>query len=330
MRIEKITPVRVREVWPHEAHDFTTWLETNIDVLDDDLVVAIDPDSVRREEAAGSLWVDLVAEDQAGRTVIVENQLGKSDHDHLGKVITYTAAFDADVAIWIVADPRPEHVKAVSWINDSTPLSAYMFKIQAIRIGDSAAAPLLTLIVGPSDASKEIAQTKTEKSERHGHRRAFFDRLLEHAGERTKLHSGRTGTDGPYLGGSSGQPGIQFVYGVRQHETTVHLWIERGRDWADWNNEVYRHLLGHKTEIEIAYGAPLQWDAKDTNRSRKLLDTLSLGGWAEADRWDDAIEETVSRMLRLEAAVKPQLANAVAFADQSVPAETERQSVDHA
>ena len=139
MRIEKITPVRVREVWPHEAHDFTTWLETNIDVLDDDLAVAIDPDSVRREEAAGSLWVDLVAEDQAGRTVIVENQLGKSDHDHLGKVITYTAAFDGRRLI--VADPRPSMSKR-SRLNDSSPLSVYMFKIQAIRIGDSAAAPL--------------------------------------------------------------------------------------------------------------------------------------------------------------------------------------------
>ena len=315
VKIQRIEHVEIRDVWPHEAHDFTTWLEQNIDVLNDDLAFGIDPDSIRREAAAGAFSVDLVAENENGQSVIIENQLGRSDHDHLGKVLTYTAAFEADVAIWIVGDPRPEHVKAVAWLNDSSQLTAYLFKIQAIKIGDSPAAPLLTLIVGPSESAKEIASSKQEKSHRETTRGRFFDALLAHAGPRTTLHSGRSGTTGPFLNGRSGQPGMNLVYGVTQHGTAVYLWIERGKDWAAWNDSVYQHLLAQKDEIEADFGEPLTWDAKESNRSRKLIGSLDLGGWVDNESWPTVIEATVEKMIRLDSAVRVRLQEAVKAAD---------------
>src|ERR1700719_3213542 len=108
--IGKLERVPLREVWEHEAYDFTQWLEENIDVLN----TAIDLNlvNVDRERAAGSFSVDLVAEDEGRGTVIIENQLETSNHDHLGKLITYLAAVEAKAAIWLVSDPRPEHVAA--------------------------------------------------------------------------------------------------------------------------------------------------------------------------------------------------------------------------
>ena len=307
--------MKIRDVWPHEAHDFTTWLEQNIDVLNDDLAFGIDPDSIRREAAAGALSVDLVGENENGESVIIENQLGRSDHDHLGKVLTYTAAFEADIAIWIVGDPRPEHVKAVAWLNDSSQLTAYLFKIQAIKIGDSPAAPLLTLIVGPSESAKEIASSKQEKSNRETARGRFNNALLEHAGTRTTLHSGRSGTTGSFINGRSGQPGINLVYGVTQHGTSVYLWIERGKDWAAWNDSVYQHLLALKDEIEADFGETLTWDAKESNRSRKLISSLDLGGWVDDEAWPAVIEATVEKMIKLDAVVRTRLQEAVKAAD---------------
>ena len=148
-KIGSLQRVALREVWPHEALDFTPWLEENIDVLNNaiDLSLSI----VEREQAAGDFSVDLVAEDESGNPIIIENQLERSNHDHLGKLITYLTAIGAKAAIWIVADPRPEHIGAISWLNESSSAAFYLIKVEAVRIGDSPPAPLLTLIVGSSE-----------------------------------------------------------------------------------------------------------------------------------------------------------------------------------
>ena len=91
---------------------------------------------------------------------MIENQLERSDHDHLGKIITCTAMIDAEVAIWIVAEPRAEHVRAVSWLNDTSATDFWLLKIEGIRIGDSPPAPLLTLIVGRVKRARRLARSR--------------------------------------------------------------------------------------------------------------------------------------------------------------------------
>jgi len=102
--IGRLERVPLREVWRHEALDFTSWLEKNLDVLNEVLDITLS--DAEREQAAGTFSVDLVATDSSGNPVVIENQLGKSDHDHLGKLITYLTAIDAKAAIWIVTEPR--------------------------------------------------------------------------------------------------------------------------------------------------------------------------------------------------------------------------------
>ena len=319
MEIERIQRVNIRDVWPDEARDFTPWLAENIDILDDDLAFRIDPESVRREQSAGSFAVDLVAENQNGETVVIENQLGRTDHDHLGKFLTYTAAFDADVAIWIVGDPRPEHVKAVTWINDSSQLSAYMFKIQAIRIGNSPPAPLMTLIVGPPELAKEAVAFRQDAPES----RQFLEALLEHANSRTPLHSGVSPKNDRYVSTSSGHPGVDLVYGVTREGTSVSVRIDKQEAPAEWHDALFTFLCSKKEEIEESLGESLTWEAKEANRNRKLRATLEFGGWADRDKWPKAIEMTVDRMIQLDQAVRPLLADAVREADSAAPSVSE-------
>lgn len=142
--IQKIARIPLRDAFKHETYDFTRWLQDNLDVLNDCIDLTLS--NADREAAAGDFSVDLVAEDEAGNKVIIENQLEKSNHDHLGKLITYLVAMEARAAIWIVSEPRPEHVSAITWLNESSSTSFYLLKIEAIRIGESDPAPLLTLI----------------------------------------------------------------------------------------------------------------------------------------------------------------------------------------
>src|ERR1700730_14774301 len=212
--IGKLERVSLREVWVHEAYDFTQWLQQNIDVLNSALDLNLV--NVDREQTAGSFSIDLVAEDEGGGTVIIENQLEKSNHDHLGKLITYLSGMGAKAAIWIVSDPRPEHVAAIAWLNESSSAAFYMVKVEAVRIGDSPAAPLFTLIVGPSLETKEVGETKKEIAERYFIRKVWWKGLIERSVVVNKAHAHITPSEHGWIAASAGVRGLSFNYVAMQ------------------------------------------------------------------------------------------------------------------
>ena len=185
---------------------------------------------VEREHPAGDFSVDLVAEDESGNPVVIENQYKRSNHDHLGKLITYLTAIGAKAAIWIVEDPRPEHISAISWLNESSSASFYLLKLEAVRIENSLPAPLLTLIVGSSEESQEVGETKKELTERYILRRRFWTSLLEEAKDKTQLHANITPSPYSYLMTGAGRSGLRFDYVVQQHTSEIELYIDRGKD----------------------------------------------------------------------------------------------------
>src|SRR5690606_20941600 len=141
MVIGTLRRLPLRDVWRHEATDFTRWLEANIDELA--TVTGLELTAVERERSAGAFNVDLIAETHEGARVVIENQLERSNHDHLGKLITYSAMLDASAAVWVVADARPEHIAAMTWLNESKDTAFYLVKAEAVAIGDSPPAALL-------------------------------------------------------------------------------------------------------------------------------------------------------------------------------------------
>jgi hypothetical protein len=183
--------------------------------------------------------------------------------------------------------------------------------------------------LGPSDEAyvltkenwQEKAQVLVEffrqlpEAGRDGSRRAFFTALLEHEETRKTTFAGRSPSSGSFLDTSTGVTGVGIGYGVTQHGTTVYLWIDRGKDWADWNDAVYRCLISQKEQIEADFGEVMTWDAKETNRSRKLASSLDLGGWVDHEAWPEVIEATVETMIRFDAAIRPRLGDAVKTVD---------------
>ena len=304
--IGKLERVDLREVWKNEASDFTQWLENNIGVLNDALDLNLV--NVDREQAAGSFSIDLVAEDGGGGTVIIENQLEKSNHDHLGKLITYLTAMSAKAAIWIVSDPRPEHVAAVAWLNESSSAAFYMVKVEAVRIGDSPPAPLFTVIVGPSEESKNVGQAKKEIAERYGIRKRWWTQLVERSAKITKLHAHITPGEYSWIGTSSGIRGLNFNYGVTQDECAAELYIDRGKDADDENKAIFDQLFAHKDEIDKAFGEPLSWERLEGKRACRIRHTQSGGGYrSPEDQWPALQDAVIRDMDRLEKALRPHL-----------------------
>jgi hypothetical protein len=304
--IGKLERVDLREVWKHEAHNFTQWLENNIGVLNDALDLNLV--NVDREQPAGSFSIDLVAEDEGGGTVIIENQLDKSNHDHLGKLITYLTAMSAKAAIWIVSDPRPEHVAAVAWLNDSGSAAFYMVKVEAVRIGDSPPAPLFTVIVGPSDDAKNVGQAKKEIAERYGIRKRWWTTLIERSAKINKLHAHITPGEYSWIGASSGIRGLNLNYVVTQDECAAELYIDRGKDLEDENKAIFDQLFAHKDEIDAAFGERLSWERLEGKRACRIRHTQSGGGYrSPEDEWPGLQDTIIKDMDRLEKALRPHL-----------------------
>ena len=304
--IGRLQRVDLRDVWSSEPQDFTPWLAENIDVLNSaiDLSLSI----VEREHPAGDFSVDLVAEDELGNPVIIENQLERSDHDHLGKLITYLTAIDAKAAIWIVSDPRPEHIRAISWLNESSSASFYLLKLEAVQIEDSPRAPLLTLIVGSSETSQEAGETRREFTERHLLRHRFWASLLERAKEKTQLHANISAGQYSYVQAGTGKRGLTLRYVVQKHTSDIDLYIDRGREAGNENEEIFDALEEAKEEIEEAFGESLEWGRRENRRACRINKRFALGGYRDDEgRWPGIQDAMIDGMIRLEKAFRPHI-----------------------
>ncbi|MED9821123.1 MAG: DUF4268 domain-containing protein [Christensenellales bacterium] len=149
----------LRSIWPHEARDFSKWLakEENLTLLSDEIGIDIVLEEL--ESAVGDFSVDLYArEEGSSRRIIIENQLEDTNHDHLGKIITYASGKGAEVIIWIVKHARDEHRQAIEWLNQHTDenIGFFLVEIELWRINDSVPAPKFNVVERPNDWAKTV------------------------------------------------------------------------------------------------------------------------------------------------------------------------------
>lgn len=301
--IGRLQRVPLREVWKHEAYDFSQWLQENLEILNDAL--ELDLVSAEREQAAGCFSIDLVADSSDGETYVIENQLEKSNHDHLGKVITYLTAMKAKGAIWIVSDPRQEHVNAMAWLNEATNADFYLVKLEAVRIGDSQAAPVLTLIVGPSAEVKEAGRVSQEKSERQAIYKEWWKLLLALPGAAFHAHKSPAKTH--WLSAPSGIPGLEFNYILTKDACGAELYIDRVRNGATENEAIFHQLLASRAEIESEVGLPMSWQRLEGKRACRIRIDLPGGYRSPEEEWPTIQMSQVDAMTRLLASLKPHL-----------------------
>ncbi len=305
MHISRLEPVPLRELWRNEARDFTAWLAENLDFLGETL--EIDLSLVEQEASAGAFVADILAEDGNGNPVIIENQLERTDHDHLGKLITYLSNLNAKTAIWITSGPRPEHEQAVHWLNEFLPsdMAFYLVEIKAYRIDDSSSAPQITVVAGPSGPARDAGIQKKEFAERHRLRLEFWAQLLEQAKARTQLHARRSPITGNWLSAGAGRSGLTFEYAIRMSDALVEFYIKRGE--AKENKHILDSLYAKREAIEETFGDRLEWLRQDDHPASRIRYSLPGGGLRDQNRWPDIQEAMIDAMVRLEQALKPHL-----------------------
>ena len=153
----ELTEVDLRQVWRHEAREFTPWLAQNLHRLSD--AVDMKLELVDTEKAVENFAADILARDvRSGSLVLIENQLEKTDHAHLGQVLTYLAGLDARAVIWISPFFQEPHLSAIRWLNDHTSdeFAFFAVRLKAVRIANSPIAPVFEVLARPSDWERDL------------------------------------------------------------------------------------------------------------------------------------------------------------------------------
>ena len=196
----RLVKVDLRDAWGSEATDFTPWLARaeNIALLGEAIGIELEVES--QEKDVGPFRADILCRDTInGHFVLVENQLERTDHTHLGQLLTYAAGLDAVTVVWIAARFTDEHRAALDWLNNATTesLSFFGLEIELWRIGESPMAPQFTVVSKPNEFSKEVrARTAavqsgdlSESQRLHLQFWTQFHQFLEDRG--SPIHSGR-------------------------------------------------------------------------------------------------------------------------------------------
>jgi hypothetical protein len=295
-----------RNVWPHEAHDFTPWLLQNADHLA--AALGIDLELEAAEHPVGGYALDLVGRDITNDAVlIVENQLAVTDHSHLGQVLTYAAGTAASTIVWIATAFRPEHRQALDWLNENTGDDAHFFAIelQVVHIGASARAPLFNVVVKPNDWQKQVraATQATAVSGKGALYVQFWGRFLErvHAEHPDWTQSERAGPQN-WFEMKSPIKGCRISCSFAQGERLRHeLYIDSGD--AVRNSELFELLRAQQGDMEAVYGGKLEWEELPTKKAKRVADYQENCSVTETDRYDEFIDWFFDAGIRLRRAI---------------------------
>ncbi len=296
--IKKPEYVDPRLIWAHEAKNFTPWLAANMDHLSESLGINI---TVREtEHPIGSFIIDILAEDDQGNTVIVENQLERTDHSHLGQIVTYSAGTDAKTIIWVTPEPRDEHAIAVQWLNEITPddVRWYLVKLQAIKLSEDAVAPQFAKVIGPSEEIKSLGKEKKEQAERHVRRLEFWEGLLGVLNEKTTLYRNVKPTESSWLAAVSCVSRVYFQIRIRMTDASLMLVIEKKASEA--NKQIFDYLHQNQSEIEAAFGHPLEWQRIDDGKSSRIQFHMDGFGITDKGTWGKGQHEIAEKLVAFE------------------------------
>lgn len=289
MKLGELKKVDLRDVWQHEEYDFSKWLaeEQNIELLSNE--IGIELVNIQTEAPSGRYSVDITAEDEeTKRKVIIENQLETTNHDHLGKIITYASGYDADIVIWLVKDYREEHKQAIDWLNENTnsKINFFLIRVELWQIDNSAFAPKFNIISQPNDWAKALKDSKREGqlSELQMMQLDFWSKFKSYAEEnKTKLK----------LRKERPQHWFDFTYGSPTSHISLTINTQQSQLGCEVyipdSKQTYQYLLNHKEEIEKQISSKLEWmELPNKKASRIKLSTSA--DLEKEDKWQEYFE----------------------------------------
>lgn len=276
-------------MWKYEANDFTKWLakEENLNTLSEE--IGIDIELLSTEVKTGSFSTDILAvETNTNNKIVIENQLEVTNHDHLGKIITYASGHDAKTIIWIVKDAREEHRQAIDWLNEHTDekINIFLCRIELWRIGNSDIAPKIQIVSIPNNWTKTLKKSAdTKMTSREILKYNYWTQVKETIDNEYSQFNSRTphSHNSYYISIGTPLAFIILTINFRDLEIKAQVWIRENKDLFDY-------LYEFKDDIESEMGVDLNWDKSENKKSSQIriikkINLLDETKWDESIKW---------------------------------------------
>jgi hypothetical protein len=315
LALGRLSSVPLREVWAHEAEDFTPWLalEYNLTLLAKTLGLS-ELQLLDTEVPVGDFRIDILARDVEGNLIVIENQFGPTDHKHLGQIMTYVAGQEGKATVvWLAENFREEHRAAIDWLNASTieGFDFFAIEIQAFRIDNSVPAPQFSIVGKPNTWSRNLARTTRETADKPLDDRqkiyvsywSAFGSFLEARKAPFKL---RVPTPRDYwCGFGIGRSGFTLVAtaGFRDHKLGVEIYI--GHRAAKL---VFDQFESERTAIEAEFGGPLDWQRMNDKKFCRIAVYRTDLDPNEQDQWPTQFDWFLDQMERFTQTFRPRIA----------------------
>ncbi|MCP4185670.1 MAG: DUF4268 domain-containing protein [Hyphomicrobiales bacterium] len=287
-RLEKI---ELRDIWKTEDRDFTPWLAQpdNMAVLADTLGIELEVEA--EEKDVGPFRADILCKDVDDSSwVLIENQLERTDHTHLGQLLTYAAGLQAVTIVWIASRFTDEHRAALDWLNSATDDSRRFFglEVELWRIGDSPAAPKFNIVSKPNEWSRSVgAARKNIETEALTENRqlqlAFWQEFVPELEAKSSLR-GRKPSPKHWMNFSIGRSGFALGATINSRDNRIGVELYLGMEDAIG---YFQALKEDCEEIEKSLGFSPTWQELPNKNACRIVRYLDNVAPLEKDRWPE-------------------------------------------
>jgi len=301
--IGRLTEVDIRQVWKNEAHDFTPWLLDNSDVLGDALGMELDLREA--EHSVGDFSLDLIGEEvNTGDKVIIENQLERSNHRHLGQLLTYAGGTDPAHIVWITDEFRDEHRAALDWLNERTDEATRFFglEISAVQIGNSPVAPQFKVVASPNTWQKEVkASSNSGISKRQENYSRFWSLFALEMKDREQTWTNAESSRRLWMTFPTGTTLAKYAVALTQKYAKVEIYFGKGTH--EENVQRLETLRKYQEHLEKAVGMPMSWEPLPHAKAARVAIYKDADFKNEA-KWPEEVDWMVTKLVALRDAVE--------------------------
>lgn len=292
MKLGRLEKIDLRTYWKREDTDFTPWLakEENIELLSETIGVELEVQG--QEESVGPFSADILCKDTINdHYVLIENQLERTDHTHLGQLMTYAAGLDAVTIIWIAQKFTEEHRAALDWLNRITDDTFTFFgiEIELYKIGNSSPAPLFKLVSKPNDWAKQVKKSKSKQpiTEIKRIQENYWTALKEYMEEKKSFVKMQSPQAQHWTNVAIGKSNFHLSASVNSRDNSINIWLNITGDKAKENFEKLYESAYENSLNEIS--PKIVWDILE-NRKMSAITLKSKSNFMIEDDWENQFE----------------------------------------